>query len=194
MISEAQHIFMYPLAICISSFEKCLFKSFVVQLLFHVWLLWPQDCSTPGFPVLLYLSEFAQTHVLWVGDAIQPSHPLSSPTSPAFNLSHHSQGFFQWISSSHHMAKYWSFSFSISPSSEYSGPISFRMVWLHLLAVQGMLKSLLQHHSSKALILQCSYFFIVLLSHPYMTTGKNHSLTILKHICTHVQVQTHTCN
>ena len=90
--------------------------------------------------------------------------------------------------------KYWSFSFSISPSSEYSGPISFRMVWLHLLAVQGMLKSLLQHHSSKALILQCSYFFIVLLSHPYMTTGKNHSLTILKHICTHVQVQTHTCN
>ena len=72
--------------------------------------------------------------------------------------------------------KYWSFSFNISPSNEYSGLISFRMDWLDLLAVQGTLKSLLQHHSSKASILQCSAFFIVQLSHPYMTTGKNHSL------------------
>ena len=72
--------------------------------------------------------------------------------------------------------KYWSFSFSISPSNEYSGLISFRMDWLDLLAVQGTLKSLLQHHSSKASILHCSAFFIIQLSHPYMTTGKNHSL------------------
>ena len=159
MISEAQHIFMYPLAICISSFEKCLFKSFVVQLLFHVWLLWPQDCSTPGFPVLIYLSEFAQTHVLWVGDAIQPSHPLSSPTSPAFCLYQH-QGFFNELALYIRWPEYLSFSFSISPSNEYSGLISFRIDWFDLLAVQGTLKSLLQHHSSKASILWPSAFFL----------------------------------
>ena len=79
---------------------------------------------------------------------------------------------FQWVSSSHWVAKYWSFSFSISPSSEYSGLISFRMNWLDLLDVQGTLKSLLQHHSSKVTILWCSAFLVVQLSHPYMTTGK----------------------
>ena len=92
-------------------------------------------------------------------DAIQPSHPLSSPPPPAFSLSQH-QGLFKWVSSSHQVAKYWSFSFSISPSSEYSGLISFRIDWLDLLAVQGILKSLLQHHSSKASVLWHSVFFI----------------------------------
>ena len=122
------------------------------------------DRSTPGLPVSHQFPEFTQTHVHCVSDAIQPSHPLS-PSPPAFNLSQH-QGLFQWVSSSHQMAKYWSFSFNISPSNEYSGLISFSMDWLDLLAVQGTLKSLLQHHSSKASILQCSAFFTIQLSHP----------------------------
>ena len=133
------------------------------------------DCSTPDFPVHHQLPEFTQTHVHWVGDAIQPSHPLSSP-SPAFNLSQH-QGLFQWVRSSHQVAKYWSFGFSINPSNEYSGLISFRMDWLNLFAVQGTLKSLLQHHSSKASVLQHSAFFIIQHSYPYLTTGKNIALT-----------------
>ena len=133
-------------------------------------------CSMPGFPVLRYLLEFAHTHVHWVGDAIQQSHPLSSPFPPAFNLSQH-QGLFKWVSSSHQVAKYWCFSFSISPSNEYSGLIFFRIDWFDLLAVQGTLKSLLQHQSSKASILQCSAIFVVHLSHPYMTTGKTTALT-----------------
>ena len=112
----------------------------------------------------------------WVGDAIQPSHPLSSPSPPAFNLSQH-QGLFQWVSFSHQVPKYWSFSFSIIPSNEYSGHISFKMNWFDLVAVQGTLQSLLQHHSSKASILWCSAFFIVQLSHPYMTTGRTIALT-----------------
>ena len=98
----------------------------------------PMDCSTPGFPVHCKLPELAQTHVYWVSDAIQPSHPLSSPSPPAFYLSQH-QGIFKWVSSSHQWPKYWSFSFSISPSNEYSGLIFFRMDWLDLLAVQGTL-------------------------------------------------------
>ena len=133
------------------------------------------DCSTPGLPVYYQLPELTQTQVRRVGDAIQSSHPLPSP-SPAFNLSQH-QGLFQWVSSSHQVAKYWSFSFCISLSSAYSGLISFRIDWLDLLAVQGTLKSLLQHHSSKTSILRCSAFFIVQLSHPYMTTGKTIALT-----------------
>ena len=115
-------------------------------------------------------------HSNWVSDAIQPSHPLSSPSPPAFNLSQH-QGLFQSVSSSHRWPKYWSFSFSISPFNEYSGLISFRMDWLVLFAVPGTLKSVLQHHYSKASILRCSAFFIVQLSHPYMTTGKTILLT-----------------
>ena len=98
------------------------------------------DCNTTGLPVCHQLPEFTQTHVHWVGDAIQPSHPLSSTSPPAFNLSQH-QGLFKWVSSSHQVAKYWSFSFSISPSNEYSGLISFRMDWLDLLAVQGNLET-----------------------------------------------------
>ena len=122
--------------------------------------------STPGLPVHHQLREFTQTHVHWVGDANQPSHPLSSPSPPALNLSQH-QGLFKWVSSSHQVAKV----------LEYPGLISFRMDWLDLLAVQGTLKSLLQHHSLKASILLCSPFFIVQLSHPYTTTGKTKALT-----------------
>ena len=102
----------------------------------------PMDCSTPGLPVYYQLPEFTQTHVHWVSDTIQPSHPLSSPSPPAFNLFQH-QGLFQWVSSSHQMDKYWSFSFNISPSNEHSGLISFRMDRFDLLAIQGTLKSLL---------------------------------------------------
>ena len=131
------------------------------------------DCSVPGSPVLHQLLQLAQTHVHWVGDAIQPSHPLSSLFPLAFNLAQH-QGLLQWVSSSLQVA---SISFSISPSNEHPGLISFRMDWLDLLAVQGALKSLLQHHSSEAPIFWRSAFFTVQLSHPYMTTGKNIALT-----------------
>ena len=115
----------------------------------------------------------------WVSNAIQPSHLLSSPSPPAFNLSQH-QGLFKWVRSSHltHLwPKYWSFSFNISPSNDHPGLISFRIDWLDLLAVQETLKSLLQHHSSKPSVLWCSAFLIVQLSHPYMTTGKTIALT-----------------
>ena len=120
----------------------------------------PMDCSTPGFTVHHQLPEFTQTHVHQASDAIQPSHPLSSPFPPAFNLSQH-QGLFKWVSPSHQVAKVLEFSFNITPSNEHSGLISFRMDWLDLLSVQGTLKSLLQHHSSKASILRRSAFFIV---------------------------------
>ena len=122
------------------------------------------------------LPEFTQTHIHWVSDAIQPSHPLSSPSPPTCDLSQH-QGLFEWVSCSYRVAKYWSFSFSISLSNEHSGLNSFRMDWLNLLAVQGTLKSLLQHHISQPSIPQHSAFFIVQLSHPYMTTGKTIALT-----------------
>ena len=128
-------------------------------------ILWdPMDCSTPGLPVHHQLPEFTQTHVHWVGDAIQPSHSLSSLSPPAFNLSQH-QGLFKLVSSSHQVANYWTFSFNISPSNEHPGLISFRMDCLDVLAVQGTSKSLLLHHSSKASILRHSTFFIVQLSH-----------------------------
>ena len=129
------------------------------------------DCSSTGLPVHHQLSEFTKTHVHSVGDAIQPSHPLSSPAPPAFNLSQH-QVFSNESALCIKWPKYWSFSFSISLSNEHPGLISFRMDWLDLLAVQGSLKSLLQHNSSKASILQHSAFFTVQLSHPYLTTGK----------------------
>ena len=126
----------------------------------------PMDYSTPGFPVHHQLLALAQPHVHWVGDAIQPSHPLSSPSPlpsifPSIRvLSNESVPHIRW-------PKYWSFSFSISNSNEYSGLISFRMDSLNLLAIQGTLRSLLQHHSSKASILWLSVFFIVQISHPY---------------------------
>ena len=134
------------------------------------------DCSTPGLHVYHQLLEFTQTHVHWVSDAIQSSHPLSSPFPPAFNLSQH-QGLFKWVSSSHQVAKVLEFQLQHQSFQWYSGLISFRMDWLNLLAVQGTLKSFLQHHSSKASILWCSAFFIVQLSYPYMTTRKTIALT-----------------
>ena len=148
-----------------------------IQSISHVWLCDPMDCSTPGLPVHHQLPEFTHTHVHWVSDATQPSHPVSFPSPPAFNLSQH-QGLFKWVSSSHQVAKVLEFQLQHQSSNEYSGLISFRMDWLDLLAVQGTLKSLLlQHHSSKALILWHSAFFIVQFSHPYMTTGKTIALT-----------------
>ena len=137
--------------------------------------------STPGLPVHHQLPESTQTHVHRVGDAIWPSHSLSSPSPPApippsiRAFSNESTLRMRW-------PKYWSFSFSISPSNEHPGLISFIMDWLDLLAVQGTLKSLLQHHSSKASILWGSAFFIVQLSHPYMTTGKTVALTHWKRL------------
>ena len=126
--------------------------------------------STPGFPVLYHLLEFAQIHVHWVDDAIQPFHPLSpllllSSIFPSFRVLSNE------LARHIRRPKYWSFSFSIHPSHEYSGLISFRMDWFDLLAVQGTLKSLLQHHSSKASVLRRSAFFMAQLSHPDMTTG-----------------------
>ena len=137
----------------------------------------PMNRSTTDLPVHHQLPEFTQTHIHQVSDAIQPSHPLSSTSLSAPNPSQH-QSLFQWVNSSQERwPKYWSYSFSIIPSKEIPGLISFRIDWLDILAVQGTLKSLLQHHSSKASILRCSAFFIVQLSHPYMTTGKIIALT-----------------
>ena len=130
----------------------------------------PMDYRKPDFSVLHYLPELAQTHVLRVSDAIQPSHPLS-PSSPTLNLLQH-QSLFYESALRIRWPKDWSFSFSISPSSEYSRLISFIIDWFDLLAVQGTLKSYLQHHSSKASIFQHSVFFMVQHSHRYMTTGK----------------------
>ena len=129
------------------------------------------DCSTPGLPVHHQLPEFTQTHVHWVSDAIQPlilCRPLLLLPSifPSIRVfSNESALHIRW-------PKYWSLHFNISPSSERPGLISFRMDWLGILAVQATLKSLLQHHISKASILRCSAFFTVQLSRPYMTTGK----------------------
>ena len=120
--------------------------------------------------------RLTQTQVHWVGGAIQPSHPLLFPSPPAFNLSQH-QGLFKGVSSSHQVAKVLEFRFNIRLFNEHPGLISFRMDWLDLLAVQRTFKSLLQHHSSKASILWHSAFFIVQLSHPYMTPGKTIALT-----------------
>ena len=132
--------------------------------------------STPGLPVHHQLPEFTQTHIHQVIDAIQPSHPLSSPSPPA-PIPPSSRVFSNESTLHMRWPKYWSFSFSIIPSKEQPVLISFGMDWLDLLAVQGTLKSFLQHHSSKASILQRSAFFTVQLSHPYMTTGKTIDLT-----------------
>ena len=146
----------------------------VVQSSLTLWN--PMDWSTPSFPVHHQILEMVKTHGLWVGDAIQPSHPLPSllllpsifPSTRVF-----SNGLVLDI----RWPKYWSFSFSISPSNEYSGLISFRIDWFDFLAVQGILKSLFQYHTSKTSVLRCSAFFIVQLSYPYMTAGKTIALT-----------------
>ena len=146
-----------------------------VQSLNRVWLCDPMNCSMPGLPLHHQLLEFTQTHIHW---SVMPSshlilcHPLLllPPIPPSIRVfSNESTLRMGW-------PKYWSFSFSISPSKVHPGLISFRMDWLDLLAVQGTLKSLLQHHSSKASIHRCSAFFTVQFSHPYMTTEKNHIL------------------
>ena len=139
--------------------------------------LWdPMNRSMPGLPVHHRLPEFTQTHIQQFSDAIQPSHPLSSPSPPAPNPSQH-QNLFQWVNSSHEVAKVLAFqlqhhSFQRNPRADllHNGLVD-------LLAIQGTLKSLLQHHSSKASILRCLAFFTVQLSHPYMTTGKTIALT-----------------
>ena len=135
------------------------------------------DCSTLGFSALHHLPKIAQIHLHWTSDATQPSHPLSPPPL-AFNLSQ-DQSLSQRVESALPIRwlNYWSFSFINIPFNEYSGLISFRIDWFDLLAVQGILKSLSQHHSSKASILQHSAFFMVQLSHPYMTTRKTILLT-----------------
>ena len=134
------------------------------------------NCSMPGLPVHHQLPESTQTHVYCVSDAIQPSHPLSSHSPPAFNLSKH-QGLFKWVSSPPQVAKILEFQLQHQSLQWTPRTDPFRMDWLDLLVVQGTLKSLLQHHSSKASILQHSALFIVQLSHPYMTTGKTIACT-----------------
>ena len=137
----------------------------------------PMDCSTPVFSVHHEFLELAQNHVCRVGDDIQPSHPLL-PLLPLPSIFPSIRVFFNELALHIRRPKDWSFSFSISLSNDYSGLISFRIDWFDLLAVQGTLKSLLQHHSSKASILWHSDFFMAQLSHPYMTTGKTIVLTI----------------
>ena len=132
--------------------------------------------STPGLPVYHQLPEFTQTHVHWVGDAIQPPHPLSFPSPPP-SIFPRIRFFSKESALCIRWPKYWSFSFNISPSNEHPGLISFEMDWLDLLAVQGALKSLLQHHSLKASILRRSVFFIVQFSQTYMITVKTIALT-----------------
>ena len=162
------------------------YQCFLDEVIYHVQfssvaqscptLCDPMNGSMPGLSVHHQLLEFTQTHVHWVSDAIQPSHPLSLilllpsvfPNIRVF--SNESALPVSW-------PKFWSFSFNISPSNEHPGLISFRMDWLDLLAVQGTRKNLLQHHNSKASVLRHSAFFIVQLSHPYMTTGKTIALT-----------------
>ena len=138
----------------------------------------PHGLQHARLPCPHYLLELAQSHVHWIGDTqsnhLILHHPLFLPPSIVPRI----RDFSSKLALRIRWSKYWSFSFSISPSNEYSGLISFRMDWLHLLAVQGTLQSLFQHHSSKASIIQCSAFFVVQLSHPYVTTGKTIILTI----------------
>ena len=136
------------------------------------------DCSTPGFPVHHHLLELAQTHVHWVGDSTQPSCPLLSPSPPVLSLSQHPRVFSSEFTVHIRWPKYWSFSFSVSPSNEHSGLIFFRIDWFDLFAVQGTRKSLLQHHTLKASVPCCLAFFMVQLSHTYMVTRRTIALTI----------------
>ena len=147
-----------------------------VQSLSHVRLFVTPWAAAHQASLSFNISQFAQTHVHWVLDDIQPSHPWPPLLLPSIFcsirvFSNESTLYIRW-------PKYWNFSFSISPSSEYSGLISFRMDWFDFLAVQGTFKSLLWHHHLKAWILQCSAFLMVQLSPPYMTTGKTIALTI----------------
>ena len=170
-ILDLQYLFHSRQCCCYSVTKSCLI------------LCDPMDCNMPGLPVPHHLLEFAQVRVRWIGDAIQSSHPLLPSSTFAFNLSQHQVAKvlklqptpLSWLFASGGQSI--SFSFSINPSNDYSGLISFRADWFDLLALQGTLKSLFQHHSSKASILWCSGF-MVQLSHPYLTTGKTIALTI----------------
>ena len=126
--------------------------------------------STPGLPIHHQLPEFTQTHVHWVSDAIQLSHPLSSPFPPAFDLSQH-QGLFKWVSSSCQVAKYWSFSFSISPSNEYQYWFPLELTGLISLPSQGLSRVFSSPIVQKHQFFCYSAFFTIQLSHPYKTTG-----------------------
>ena len=146
-----------------------------VQLLGQARLCNPMDCRTPSFPVHHQLPELTQTHVHWVGEAIQPSHPLWSPSPPAFTLPQH-QGLFKWVNSSHQVAKVLEPHLSINPSKIQDwSPLGW-IAWISL-QFKGLSKSLLQHHSSKASTLWHSAFFTVQLSHPYMLLEKTIALT-----------------
>ena len=138
--------------------------------------LWLTDCSTPGFPVLHYLPAFAQTHVYWVSDAIQPSHPLSPPSPPALNLSQHQGSFpMSWLFPSGSQSIGASATASVLPMN-IQGWFPLRLTSLISFLSKGC-SSLLQDHSSKASVLRHSAFFMVQLSHPYITTGKTIALT-----------------
>ena len=138
--------------------------------------MWPHGLQQPGFPIYQQLLEPTQTHVHRVSDAILP-HILLSPSPPEPSVFPSIRVFFSESVLRIKWPKYWSFSFRISPYNEYSRLISFRIDWLDLLAVQGTLKSLLQHHSVKTSVLWRSAFFLIQLSRPYMTTGKTIALT-----------------
>ena len=155
--------------------DLCVYQFSSVQSLSHVWLCNIMDCSMPGFPVHHQLPEFTQTYVHGVSDAIQPSHLLSFP-SPPFSLSQH-QGLFLGVSSSHQVDKVLEFQLQHQSFQWLFRTDFFRIKWFDLLAPQGTHRSLLQHHSSKASILRCSAFFVVQLSHSYMTNGKTITLT-----------------
>ena len=162
-IKEAVYIWGFPYVL--SRFSS-------VQLLSHVWLfLTPWTAAHQASLSITNTWSLPKLNIHGVGDAIQPSPPLSFPSLPTRNLFQH-QSLFKWVSSSHQVAKILEFQLQHQFFQWNSGLVSFRMDWLDLLAVKGTLKSLLQHHSSKALILQCSAFFRVQLSYPYMTTGK----------------------
>ena len=157
----------------IALFHDALIHQFSSVALSCPTLFDPMDWTMQGHH---QLPEFTQTHVYWVGDAIQPSHPLSTllhPPSIFPSITVFSNGSALRI----RWPKYWSFSSSISPSNEHSGLISFRIDWFDLLAVQGTLKSLFQHHSLKAPVLQHSALLIAQFSHPHMTSGKTIALT-----------------
>ena len=167
---------MFDFTFLLSGLQCCLSVQFSLVTQSCPTLCNPMNCSTPGLPVHHQHLEFTQTQSI---ESVMPSSHLTlcrtllllPPVPPSIrDFSNESTLRMGW-------PKYWSFSFSIIPSKEHPGPISFRMDWVDLLAVQGTLKSLLQHHSSKASILGHSAFFTVQLSHPYMTTGKTIALT-----------------
>ena len=179
MLRDTSHSFKNSLAhfhkLCYIFWLFSFFFFAVAQQLSHVWLCDPMDCRTPGFPVLHYFPEFAHIHVHWVGDA---NHLILCCLLILPSIFPSIKVFFSELALPSRWPKYWSFRFNISPSNEYSVLISSRMDWFDIFAVQGTLKSLLQHYNSKVLILWHSAFFMVQLSHLYMTTGKVIALII----------------